>query len=180
MIKNALIVYSTWTGSTREVGEYIANILNKRDVRTKVISAKDKVDLESYDLFIIGTSIHASLTISSFRSFLKSNQAILSENKVALFVSCANMMNDTEETRIETLGWLNKAIKPFQSIVPVSIGLFGGATITSGGTFDQLNIFARRIVSVMQKNMISEYGKSDFRDWEKIESWTIELINKFQ
>jgi menaquinone-dependent protoporphyrinogen IX oxidase len=141
-----------------------------------VISAEEHTNLEKYDLIIAGTSIHATRTVSSFRKFLKSHLNQLSQKKVAYFVSCANMMNDTDESRNETLDWFNKAITPFGTIQPLSIGLFGGATVTSGEKFQKLNIFAKRIILAMEKNMLSEYGKTDFRDWEKIRLWASALI----
>lgn len=177
-MKKALIVYSTWAGSTREVSDFIADILFKNSFQAKIISAKVKMDISDNDLVIIGTSIHAGQTVSSFKSFIKNNLSVLQNMNIALFVTCANMMNDTEETRKETMGWIKKAIKPFKTFTPLSIGLFGGAVITKGSDFDKLNIFARRIIMAMKKNIVSEYGQSDFRDWKKIENWTLDLIKK--
>jgi len=176
MINNAVVVYSSWTGSTKEIAEFIAKIFLDHTIPTDVVSAEEHTNIEKYDLIIAGTSIHASRTVSSFRKFLKLHLYQLSQKKVAYFVSCANMMNDTDKSRNETLGWFNKAITPFETIQPLSIGLFGGATVTSGEIFQKLNIFARRIILAMEKNMLSEYGKTDFRDWEKIRLWATELI----
>lgn len=176
MLKNAVVVYSTWTGSTKEIAEYISKVFLDHNITTDVISADEQVNIQEYDLIIAGTSIHATRTVSSFRKFLKTHLEQLSQKNVAYFVSCANMMNDTEESRNETLGWFNKAILPFEKIQPLSIGLFGGATVTAGDKFQKLNIFAKRIILAMQKNMLSEYGKTDFRDWDKIRLWASELI----
>jgi len=170
-----LIAFSSWTGATKEIAERIAVKLNQSGFETRVVSTKENINIQSFDLVIIGTSIHAGQTTRSFRRFLRANKELLSKKQVAYFVACANMMNDTAETRAETTTWLKKSTDKFNDIKPISIGLFGGATITSGVTFDGLNIFIRRIIKSMDQKMISEYGKSDFRDWEKIESWAFEL-----
>ncbi len=176
MVK-VLLVFSSWTGSTKQIAEYIGNTLDKSGFSTTIISANEKIDVEQYQMIVLGTSIHAGKTISSFRKFLKRHHAVLAQKPVAFFVSCANMMHDTEESQNETMDWLNKAISPYTTIEPVSIGLFGGAVVTTGELFDQQNFFVRRIINLMEKNMIAEYGKSDFRDWEKIESWASSLPN---
>jgi len=180
-MKKALVVYSSWTGSTREIADYIAEIINKDLISVKTTSAKNmNIDLDDIDLCIIGTSIHAGRTMSSFRKFIKKNLKTLSNKTVAIFVSCANMMHNTEDSQQETLGWLNKTLKSFDNLKPISIGLFGGATITSGEDFKKLNIFLKRIILAMHKNMMSQYGKSDFRDWNKIEAWAKDLIAHHQ
>jgi len=175
-MKNALIIYSSWTGSTQEIAEHIAKTLEKNKFKAKVISAKEKPNLNEFDLIVIGTSVHAGRTLSDFRRFIKQNFEILTSKPIAFFVSCANMMHDTEESREETRAWLEKGIKNFSVLQPLSIGYFGGATKTSGKSFDKLNIFTRRIIQAMEKKMLSEYGKTDFRDWDKIEAWVIDLI----
>lgn len=177
-MKNALIIYSSWTGSTKEIAHHIAKTMGNFGFHTRVNSPENNIDFSPYDLIVIGTSIHAGRTTSSFRKFLQRYIEILSDLQVAYFVSCANMRNDTDESRAETLAWLNKGIQTFDSIEPISIGLFGGAVITSGESFQRLNFFNRRIIKAMEKKMVSEYGKSDFRDWERIEAWTVELIKK--
>jgi len=177
-MKNILIAYTSWTGSTKEIADHIAQSLNKTGMSTTVVSATEAIELHPFDLIIVGTSIHAGRTTASFKRFLSKYESTLSQKQVAFFVSCANMMNDTDETRAETFSWLEKTTRKFQSIKPISIGLFGGATITSGEAFQKLNIFIQRIIRAMEKKMVDEYGKTDFRDWEKIESWAFEIAAK--
>jgi menaquinone-dependent protoporphyrinogen oxidase len=178
LMKKVLIIYSSWTGSTKEIADYIGKALHKNGFDVEVLSPKENVEFSPYDLIVLGTSIHAGQTTSSFRKFIQKHIADLSVRPVAYFVSCANMMNDTEESRAETLAWLQNGIRAYDSIKPISIGLFGGAVITSGESFLGLNFFIRRIIKAMKKKMVSEYGKSDFRDWQKIDAWTLELANK--
>ena len=89
-------------------------------------------------------------------------------------------MVDSEENRSETLAWLEQAIGIYKNFKPKSIGLFGGATLTSGDKFKNLNLIIKRIIKAMDKKMIEEFGTSDFREWESIHKWTEELINKIE
>ena len=140
-MKKALIVYSTWAGSTRAIAERMAETIRQNSHQATVLSAKEEIDVNAFDLIIIGSSIHAGRTIGSFRKFIRRNLKDLCNHPVALFVSCANLMNDNDQTRKETLAWLDSAIKPFSCLQPISKGLFAGAALTEGENYRNLNIF---------------------------------------
>jgi menaquinone-dependent protoporphyrinogen IX oxidase len=88
------------------------------------------------------------------------------------------MMNDSQDNEEETLAWLDRVIGKYKKFKPLSIGLFGGATLTDGDDFNKLNVFIRKTITAMNKKMVDEHGRSDFRDWEFIHSWAEEVIKK--
>lgn len=175
-MKNVLIVYSSWTGATHEVAEEIGKVIEENSFKVTVIEAGNSINVGEYDAYIIGTSIHAGQTGRSFRKFIKKNIILLVEKPTALFVVCANMMNDTEKSRQETLTWLNNSINKFESFKPISIGLFGGAFLTEGKDFDKLNFFIRKMIIGMSKKIKEDHEQSDFRDWKSIRLWSTDLI----
>ena len=97
-----------------------------------------------------------------------------------MFVVCANMMKDSEANREETLAWLDRVIGKYDNFKPLSIGLFGGAALTTGDDFNKLNVLIRKTISAMNKKMVDEHGRSDFRNWEFIRSWTEGVIKKIE
>ena len=99
---------------------------------------------------------------------------------VAYFVVCANMMDDKEDTRQETLGWLKKFTDKYQDVKPVNIGLFGGAVITQGADYEKLNFLIKKVIGAMKQKMEEDYGKADFRDWQKIEDWSNKLAEQIK
>ena len=175
-MKKVLIAYSTWAGATREVAFEIGRVFQADTYDVDVLSAENCKNLETYDVILLGTSIHAGQTVRSFRQFIKRKINTLIHTPTALFVVCANMMKDLSENRKETLEWLNKVIGKYDHFEPISIGLFGGATLTSGDEFKKLNILVRKMISAMNKKMVEDHGTSDFRDSGLIRSWAREII----
>ena len=179
-MKRVLITYSTWAGATHEVANEIGKIFQANLFDIEVIAANESKNIDTFDAILLGTSIHAGQTVKSFRQFIKQNIDILIKKPTALFVVCANMMNDSADTREETLAWLGKVIGKYPKFKPLSIGLFGGATLTDGDDFYKLNIIIRKTITAMSKKMVDEHGRSDFRDWEVIRSWAEDVIKKIK
>ena len=176
-MKRAMVAYATWTGGTRGVAEKIGSVLKKASFDVTVSEANAVKNIDDFELVLIGTSIHASRTVRSFRKFLRRFQKELTTKNTAFFVVCANMIEDTDENRAETMEWLKSATNKYPEIQPISVGLFGGAVLTDSDEYQKSIFFVRKIVDAMQEKMVEEYGKSDFRDWGKIQDWIGSVIN---
>ena len=179
-MNKVLIAYSTWAGATHEVANEIGRVFQANSFDVDVVVANESKSIDIYDAILLGTSIHAGQTVKSFRQFIKQNIDTLIKKPTALFIVCANMMKDSETSREETLAWLDRVIGKYDKFKPLSIGLFGGATLTTGDDFDNLNIFIRKTITAMNKKLVDEHGKSDFRNWEFIRSWTESVIKKIE
>lgn len=177
-MEKVLVAYSTWAGATHQVAEEIAKDLGNKNLQVNISAAKDVNSITDFQAVILGTSIHAGQMTGDFKKFLNKFNKELATKKTAFFVVCFNMIEDTEKNRVETMGWIDKAIAKFSQINPVAIGLFAGAAVTDSEEFDKLNILAKKLIESMKKNMDTERGKSDFREWDKIHSWTAELVEK--
>lgn len=175
MEKHILIAYSTWSGATREVAEYISNVFRQNGWSVAVNNVINIHALADNDAILIGTSIHAGQVTKNFARFLKNFHDEITQNPHAFFVVCANMNEDDESSRLETQNWLNQALKKAGTFSPVSIGLFAGAAKTDSVEFENQNFLVKKIIKAMQDKLIEEYGKSDFRDWEKISDWAIKI-----
>ena len=177
-MKKVLIAYSTWAGSTHEVANEIGKVFQANSFDVDVIAANESKSIDTYEAILLGTSIHAGQTVKSFRQFIKQNIDVLIKKPTALFIVCANLMKDSEDNREETLAWLNRVIGKYEKLKPLSIGLFGGTVLTNGDDFNKLNVLIRKTITAMNKKMIDEHGRSDFRDWEFIHSWAEGVIKK--
>ena len=175
-----LIAYATWAGATHEVANEIAKVLEEKNFEAVVASAGEIKSISEYQTIILGSSIHASKTVKGFNQFLKRFHNKLDDKPIALFVVCANLMNDCEKNRTETLGWLKNTIGNYPDLKPISIGLFGGALLTEGEDFKRLNFMFRKLIESMKENVIKEHGKSDFRDLTKIHAWAEEVTKKIK
>lgn len=177
-MNKVLVAYSTWAGATHQVAVEIAKDLGKKNLQVSISAAKDVKSITDYQVVVLGTSIHAGQMTGDFKKFLNKFHKELATKKTVLFVDCFNMIEDTEKNRTETMGWIDKAIAKFPEIKPIAIGLFAGAAVTEGEEFNKLNVLVKKLIEAMKKSMDTERGKSDFREWEKIHSWTAELVEK--
>lgn len=180
MTKKVFVGYSTWSGSTHEIADAIASHLKDSGFQVDVFNLKKVKTLSDYDAFILGTSIHASHPTGAFLNFVKKNHSLLSKKPTALFAVCANMFQDTPENRSETLKWLQDSLKDIPEIPFLDIGLFGGAVLTDGSDYKKLNPFVKMIIKSMKKSIVEKMGEEDFRDWEKIKSWTEDIAKKIK
>jgi menaquinone-dependent protoporphyrinogen oxidase len=178
MMDKVLIAFTTWAGSTHQVAEEIARDLINENIQITILPAKEVKSINEYSAVILGTPIHAGQTTGDFNKFLRKYHSELSSKKTAFFVVCFNLIEDTESNQIQTISWLNKSTGKFPEIKPVSTGLFAGAAMTDSPEFNKLNFFVKKIIESMNKSMVSEKGKSDFRELEKIHAWTEDLVKK--
>jgi menaquinone-dependent protoporphyrinogen oxidase len=173
-----LIAFTTWAGSTHQVAEEIARDLINENMQITVLPAKEVESIKDYSIVILGTPIHAGLTTGDFNRFLRKYHNELASKKTAFFVVCFNLIEDTETNRVETINWLIKSTGKYPDLIPVSTGLFAGAAMTESAEFNKLNFFVKKIIESMNKSMVSEKGKSDFREMDKIHAWTDDLVKK--
>ena len=107
MATKALVCYGSRYGATAEIAERIAQTLRDRDTTVDIVDLRQEkpVEIEQYDLVIIGSGIAAGKWTKEPIKWMKKHQDKLSEKKVALFVSCAYAVvsEKKEEARTEYL-----------------------------------------------------------------------------
>lgn len=80
-----LIIYASKTGTTEECAKKIHSQLKN----SKIINiAKQKEDINKYDLIVVGSPIRMGMIDKKIKSFLNSNIEILKSKKAAYFICC--------------------------------------------------------------------------------------------
>ncbi len=179
MIRNALICFGTRYGSTAEVADFMASILNDYEVITKAVNlTKEHLDgpLSDYDLVIIGSGIQAGQWTKEPIQFIEKNLDSLAEIKTAIFVVCGFAASESK-CEFAQREFLDKIAAKYPELKCVSTGLFGGVF-----DFKKYNRIVRALVKRIVKSQMPSGEevpeRIDYRDWDKIREWTVGLLSE--
>jgi menaquinone-dependent protoporphyrinogen oxidase len=161
-LKNVLIVYGSFLGSTKEISSRMKTTLENRNYIVDLKSADEKVpNLSRYDLIIIGSAIHGGLPHPAVLNFVKSNLDTLKKKRTAVFIVCMTIASTKADKKEAAMHYPHKVAAGFR---PESTAVFAG-TARDGGWFG--NLVGELMLGVKP---------GDYRDWKKIESWTVSLV----
>ena len=81
------IIYATGAGTTRECASLLAKQFSRHEVILQEIG-KDIIDLDAFDVVIVGFSIRMGKAIKAARRFIKSNKDKLAGIRSGYFICC--------------------------------------------------------------------------------------------
>jgi menaquinone-dependent protoporphyrinogen oxidase len=143
-----LVVYGTRYGTAKEIAEEISGTLKDENVDVKLVNAKEIRDhyVSVFDLIVVGSGIKMGKWTKESINFLKKNRNILSNKKVALFISCGAA--NTEKSMAEGQEkYLDNISKEYLTNKPIATGLFGGVydpNVNHGLMFKFVNRFIKK------------------------------------
>lgn len=133
--------------------------------KVDVISAKDKkVDITSYSLIIIGSAIQTNNPLPVALEFIDTNRDQLCNKVVAVFAVCATITSSKKKKSQNALTYADKVAN---GLKPISKIVFAGNFPSNGKKFD--DFMAKLFLGIVP---------GDFRDWEEIKGWALELTDK--
>ncbi|MGE5465395.1 MAG: flavodoxin domain-containing protein [Betaproteobacteria bacterium] len=173
----ALIVYGTRGGSTKQIAEEIGKVFGGQGYAVTVKDAKDTrgVDVNVFDLVVVGSSVWANMWKRQATGFLKKNAKKLANKKVALFSS--GLAGDDPANMAAANQSIAKAAAKFPAIKPLALAYFGGCV-----NFDSPSFMARLMANAMKKDFekkgIDTSKPVDHRDWDAIRKWAADVAAK--
>lgn len=173
----ALIVYGTWRGATEEIAEEIGKALAEQGYEATVKNAAEAkgINVQDFDLIIVGSSVRITRWKGEAAGFLKSNQNSLARKKVALFAS--GTAGGDPELADYALKSIEGMAAKFPSIKPLSLAYFGGYL-----DFSKPDLITRIVSGPMKKAFekkgIDTSKPYDTRDWAAIRQWAREVGEK--
>jgi menaquinone-dependent protoporphyrinogen oxidase len=173
----ALVVYGTRGGSTKQIAEEIGKVFDGQGYSVTVKDAKAArgIDVNAFDLIVVGSSVWATLWKRQATSFLKRNAKKLAGKKVALFSS--GMAGDDPAKMDVANQSIAKTAAKFPAIKPLALAYFGGCV-----NFDSPGFMARFMANMMKKDFekkgIDTSKPVDHRDWNAIRQWAADVAAK--
>lgn len=167
-----LIAFGSKYGSTAQTAAVIAEELRARGHQVDLADLREgsRPDVHGYELVVVGSSVFIGKWTKPAQDFLQRNAAALAGRKVALFVSCSDVLFP-EKAEAGRRTYLDD-VAAAHGLRPVAMGMFGGVV-----DFNQYGMLTRFMLSkVGAKDELEKRGLEaarpfDFRDWEHIRRW---------
>ena len=162
-----LVTYSTRTGSTKGVSDYIGKTLTDLGESVDVLSMQEIKDLSHYRAVIAGSPIQAGKWLPEAFDFIETHRNDLNKQPLAAFLVCMTLaMPKGESYRGTVTSWLD----PVRSLVsPIDVGLFKGTLDVK-----KIQSFSERYKFRMSV-LFGIWKEGDHRDWVSIQNWTENL-----
>jgi menaquinone-dependent protoporphyrinogen oxidase len=160
-----LVCYATGTGCTKGVAARIGETLARTGARVDVAAFESAPDPAGYVAVIAGSGVRAGSWHPKAKKWMARNAVALAGRPLALFtvgIALADGPQKAEEMRGYTKPLLAKT-----GLVPVDVGVFAGWFRP-----ETLNVLERKIMR------IANAPEGDFRDWDAIEGWAIDVAHK--
>lgn len=155
-----LVLYSSQTGTTREIAEFMAQEIGKAGHQADVTHCSEAQNLKTYDAIIIGAPVYAGKWKAEAGTFVKNNADLLKVIPHAYFMVGTSFDGKASPAEMRAILAKERELCP-----PVSEGRFMGRL-----DYSRLNVFQRMICKMMKA------PEGDFRDWKAISEWTRETV----
>jgi len=173
----ALVIYGTRGGATKKIADEIGTVFDGQGFAVTVRNANDTrgIDVNVFDLIVVGSSVWATRWKWQATRFLKRNAKKLARKKVALFTS--GLLGGDPAKTDEARKSIEKQAAKFPGIRPLGLAYFGGFI-----DFRNPGFFVKPVAGAMKKDMEKkgiEAGLSyDTRDFPAIRQWAADMATK--
>lgn len=192
-MKRLLIAYTSHSGSTREIAEFMCRVLPVQGRQIDVLPISKVTDLSPYQSVIAGGLVYRFGWHSEIMGFLEKNLLVLQEKKVALFATALRLVktpdcdqspypvfidpsllpaNPQQKNALDSYttikGYLRQALPTIQDINPVGLGFFAGKL-----DLHTLNLPEKMIMVLLM--LLTNKQTGDYRNWQAIKAWVNHL-----
>lgn len=85
-----IIIYASNHGTTQDVAIRISKEIRSQNIQIVNVKEAIKLDLSSYEMILLGCSIHAGNVQPSMKKFCKNHLSELLQKQIGLFICCLN------------------------------------------------------------------------------------------
>jgi len=160
-----LVAYASLCGSTAEVAEEAAHVLEAHGAEVRVCDVDDVTSVEEYSAVVLGTAIRMGRPIKPMRAFIRRHGRRVADLPNAVFSVGATPKDHSPSAIAEAARFVSPVVS---AVAPVSVALFAGKL--DPGT---LALPWRAIVEHAEPG--SRLSPGDWRDWDAIDSWADDI-----
>jgi menaquinone-dependent protoporphyrinogen oxidase len=173
-VPNALVVYASTHGHTAKIAAYIAHAMHAHGVAVDVhdIASAPDVDPASYDVIVVGASVHKAGHQREIVEWVKSQHAALEQRRSVFFSVSLSAADDSEEAR----GAAQHCIDEFCA----DTGWLPTRTERIAGClqYREYDVFTRQLMRLLMKRMGHPTDTSqdyDYTDWDALQRLGAEI-----
>ncbi|MDW5562223.1 MAG: flavodoxin domain-containing protein [Methanomassiliicoccus sp.] len=173
----ALVAFGTKYGSTARIAEVIGEELRAKGYRVDIRDLRDGVGegVKGYDLAVVGSSVFIGKWTRESQEFIDSVSADLANRRVALFVSCSDVLFP-DKVEAGRKMYLEGVAAKVPGLSPVAMGMFGGVIdFARYSTLTKVLLAGVGTKKALQGRGIDSSKPYDYRNWEEIRTWARSL-----
>lgn len=161
-----LVVYASVHGSTAEVAAFIGRNLRVYDLDVTVSHADNVRSVDSFDVIVMGSAVHASMWLPSLTQFMARFESDLQQKQLYMWLSCIVVLEENGiHKAYETYLW-DEALKRI-NLSRENITMLAGKL-----DWDKLSGEERWLLGTNYEGKeLPGSQRGDFRDWAAISNW---------
>jgi menaquinone-dependent protoporphyrinogen oxidase len=160
-----LVAFATRGGSTRELAEQVAQILEQAGLIVDLRSVTAATDVAPYSAVVLGSALYFQRLMPEALQFLTSHAAILATRPLAIFSVGAEMRKATPAAHAAAETWVRQSLSSIPQLQPIALEHFAGAV-----ELRRLRLWWRLLV------LISFGERGDWRDIPGVRGWSSALL----
>lgn len=174
MSANCLVLYASTHGHTGRIAMRIGDVLRSAGNDVRVVDVKKTAGLDpaSFDLVVVGASVHAGHHQPEMVDWLRRHSPTLSALPVALFSVSLTAADDSDEARAATRDYLDELMED-ANLFPARAVSFAGAL-----QYREYNLPTRVLLRLIaqRKGLATDASvDADYTDWDAVEQFASEL-----
>lgn len=170
---HVLVVYATKHGATRGIAERIAETLRSQGLDCSIADAKDEPVTSGADAFVIGSAAYIGKWLKEATEFVRTYERFLRTRPVWLFSSGPVGTETVDKKGNSVLAEPEAVTELAKSIGARGTRVFFGAWDPTQRPASVGERFALMLPAV--KDLLPT---GDFRDWEAIDEWALEIAHE--
>ena len=174
MLPEVLIAYATFSGSTAEVAEAMADPMREKGIMVEVLPMRAVVSIPARKSLVLGMPLHVGKFPKDFHRFADRFRQELATVRPWMFVLGPTENNPRQFDSADNQA--RKELARYSWLRPADLRIMGGR-------FDPAHLhlpFPMNLLLKLPANPMRRLPASDIRDWELIRLWAIGIADRVQ